>query len=61
MTKNIFKHLRLVCRHKKEVFRLCCRAGIPVQGILHDFSKFTPSEFWESVKYYNGKRSPLAA
>ena len=60
MFKNVFKHLCLICRHKREVFRLCCRAGIPLQGLLHDLSKFTPSEFFESVKYYNGQRSPLA-
>ena len=60
MIKNIWKHFSLVCRHKWEVFKLCCRAGIPLQGALHDMSKFTPSEFIESVKYYNGHRSPLA-
>lgn len=60
MFKNIFKHLHLVSKHKWNVFKLCCRAGIPLQGILHDLSKFSPAEFWESVKYYNGRRSPLA-
>lgn len=34
-------------------------AGIPLQGILHDLSKFSPVEFIESVKYYNGERSPI--
>ena len=57
---NIRKHFKLVCHHKWEVFKLCCRAGIPVQGLLHDMSKFSPVEFWESVKYYHGHRSPLA-
>ncbi len=60
MLTNFVKHLSLVCRHKWHVFLLCCRAGIPLQGITHDLSKFSPVEFWESVKYYNGKRSPLA-
>ena len=60
MLKNVWKHFNLVCHHKWEVFKLCCHAGIPVQGLLHDMSKFTPSEFFESVKYYNGHRSPLA-
>ena len=26
---------------------------------MHDLSKFSPTEFFESVRYYNGKRSPL--
>ncbi len=60
MLKKAWKHFILVCHHKCEVFILCCHAGIPVQGLLHDMSKFTPSEFFESVKYYNGHRSPLA-
>lgn len=60
MFRNFRKHLCLVCRHKWEVFKLCCRAGIPLRGLLHDLSKFTPSEFIESVKYYDGHRSPLA-
>ena len=58
--QNIWKHFCLVSRHKWEVFKLCCRAGIPLRGLLHDLSKFSPSEFIESVKYYNGHRSPLA-
>ena len=57
---NFFKHLILVLKHKWYVFRLCCMAGIPWRGLVHDLSKFTPVEFCESVKYFNGHRSPLA-
>jgi len=57
--KNVIKHLSLIIRHKWEVFKLCVRLGIPIRGILHDLSKFSPTEFIESVKYYNGKRSPI--
>ena len=32
---------------------------MPFRGLKHDMSKFSPIEFWESVKYYNGKRSPI--
>lgn len=60
MFSNIIKHFNLVSHHKWEVFKLCCRAGIPLQGLLHDLSKFSPAEFIESVRYYNGHRSPLA-
>lgn len=28
---------------------------------MHDLSKFSPIEFFESVKYYDGKRSPIEA
>ena len=35
--------------------------GLYWQGIMHDMSKFSPTEFWESVKYYQGTRSPINA
>ena len=58
---NFFKHLILVLKHKWHVFRLCCMAGIPWRGLVHDLSKFSPTEFFESVKYYSGTRSPIDA
>lgn len=63
MANNIvvrtFKHFDLITRHKWEVFKLACRAGIPWRGFMHDWSKYSPTEFWESVKFYNGRRSPI--
>ena len=56
---NIFKHISLVMNHKWVVFKLCCKIGIPWRGFMHDWSKFSPIEFWESVKYYDGHRSPI--
>lgn len=55
---NVFKHLKTICKHRHLVFIHCCKAGIPIQGLLHDLSKFYPTEFWTSVKYYQGYRSP---
>ena len=46
-------------RHKWVVFKLCCKIGIPWRGFLHDLSKFSPEEFWESVKYFDGHKSPI--
>lgn len=56
---NAYKHFKKVCIHKKWVFYYCRIAGIPIQGLLHDLSKFSPTEFFESVKYYQGDRSPI--
>ena len=53
-----FKHLRTVLRHRRAVFRHCVLAGIPWQGIKHDLSKFSPSEFIPSARHYDGTRSP---
>jgi len=38
--------------------KYCFKSGLYLQGILHDLSKFTPVEFFSSVKYFNGKKSP---
>ena len=53
-----FRHLATVCRHRRLVRRLCRRAGIGWQGLVHDLSKFSPTEFLAGAKYYQGTRSP---
>ncbi len=40
--------------------RNCFKAGIVWRGLLHDLSKYSPSEFWAGAKYYQGTRSPQA-
>ena len=56
---KFFKHLRTVLTHKKYVAKYCFMCGLYYQGIVHDLSKFNPIEFFESVKYYEGTRSPI--
>ena len=50
-----FKYFKTICIHKWYVFIECCKEGIIWQGIVHDMSKFSPSEFIASAKYYNGE------
>ena len=59
LLKNMARHFKTVMVHKYWVFYYCCMAGIPLRGIKHDMSKFSPTEFMESAKYYNGKISPI--
>ncbi len=60
MIKNFFKHLHTVNKHRWEVFKLSVKVGIPFRGLVHDLSKYSYTEFSESVKYYaDGKYSPL--
>ncbi len=56
---NFFKHLKTVLRHKYWVGYYCFKFGLYFQGIIHDMSKFSPVEFFESVKYYTGTYSPV--
>ena len=57
--KNFFGHLHVVNRHRFKVFCLCCKVGIPFQGLTHDLSKYSITEFWEGVKYFQGDYSPI--
>lgn len=59
MIKKIFGHIKTVTKHKWVVFKLCCKVGIPFRGLRHDLSKFSPTEFLESIQYYTGTHSPI--
>ena len=58
IANNCKGHLRIVLRHKKEVMINCFKCGLIIQGITHDLSKFSPSEFFPSVMNFQGDRSP---
>ena len=57
--RNIVKHFILITKHKWIVFKLCCKIGEPIRGLLHDMSKYSWTEFSESAKYYIGTHSPI--
>ncbi len=40
------------------VCRYCFRLGLYRQGLLHDLSKYSPTEFWKGARFYQGTRSP---
>lgn len=58
MLRKFWGHLKTIVCHKHKVFVHCCKAGIIKRGLLHDLSKFSPTEFIPGVKYYQGVRSP---
>lgn len=53
-----WSHFCTIAYHKKLVMQGCFRVGLYKQGILHDMSKYSPSEFFVGCKYYQGHRSP---
>ena len=58
--KKMFLHLNVVNKHRFKVFLLCCKANIPIRGLLHDLSKYTFEEFFETARYFGeGKFSPI--
>lgn len=54
-------HLVTITEHKLLVMKNCFKVGLYRQGLLHDLSKYSPSEFLTGVHYYQGTRSPNAA
>ncbi len=52
------KHFKTITKHRHKVISHCFKAGIPVQGLFHDLSKYSPAEFIPGAKYYIGTRSP---
>ena len=36
----------------------CFKIGLYKQGLTHDLSKYSPTEFLVGYKYYQGNRSP---
>lgn len=49
-------YLWYALRHRWFVFVECCKLHIPVLGILHDWSKFRPSEFVPyAIHFHSGK------
>lgn len=56
-----WKHFKTITYHKYLVMKGCFKVGLYKQGLLHDLSKYSPSEFLVGVKYYQGTRSPNAA
>ena len=52
------EHLRTINHHKKLVMEGCFKIGLYRQGLLHDLSKYTPTEFLVGCKYYQGNMSP---
>lgn len=55
---HIFKHFYTITHHRHLVLKNCIRLGIFWQGLVHDLSKYSPTEFFEGAKYYEGFRSP---
>ncbi|MCC8059540.1 MAG: DUF5662 family protein [Clostridiales bacterium] len=59
--KHAREHFRTITEHKLLVMKNCFRVGLYRQGLLHDLSKYSPTEFLTGVRYYQGTRSPNAA
>ena len=53
-----WKHLCTITKHRMLVASGCFKIGLYWQGLPHDLSKYSPTEFRNGIKYYQGTRSP---
>ena len=53
-----WEHFKTVMLHKRLVMEGCFKVGLYRQGLLHDMSKFGPTEFLVGARYWQGDRSP---
>ena len=56
---QIIKHFKTITKHKYLVGKYCFKLGLYWQGIIHDLSKYSFTEFYNGAKYYQGYRSPI--
>ena len=52
------KHFKTITKHRHAVIRHCFKCGIGFQGLFHDLSKYSFTEFIPGAKYYVGTKSP---
>ena len=53
-----FAHFKTITKHRFLVMKYCFRCGLYWQGLIHDLSKYSPTEFIPGVRFYDGTHSP---
>jgi len=56
-----WQHFKTITHHRWLVRGGCFRVGLIWQGLTHDLSKYSPTEFRNGAIYYQGTRSPNTA
>ncbi|MBR5636413.1 MAG: catalase [Pseudobutyrivibrio sp.] len=53
-----WEHFKTITHHRHLVMKGCFAVGLYKQGLLHDLSKYSWTEFSVGAKYYQGNKSP---
>lgn len=53
-----WEHFKTITKHRHVVIWHCFKAGIGLQGLFHDLSKYSLEEFLVGASHYQGNRSP---
>ena len=54
----IWKHFKTITNHRIKVMKYCFKIGLYYQGLTHDLSKYSWTEFSEGCRFFQGDRSP---
>ena len=54
-----WKHFTVITKHKWYVGMECFKIGLYWQGLTHDLSKYSLTEFFISAKHFQGSSSPI--
>lgn len=52
--RGAWGHFVTITKHRHMVIRHAFKAGIPLRGLLHDLSKYSPTEFIKGAEYFQG-------
>ncbi len=55
---HFWKHFCTVTKHRWAVRKHCFQVGLYWQGLTHDLSKYSWTEFRSGIKFFQGNRSP---
>ena len=58
---KVWQHFKTITWHRWLVRQGCFKVGLYWQGLTHDLSKYSPTEFFRGVHYFQGTRSPNTA
>ena len=53
-----WQHFKTITHHRWLVRKGCFQVGLYWQGLVHDLSKYSPTEFWVGARLWTGQRSP---
>ena len=56
-----WQHFKTITHHRWLVMIGCFKVGLYWQGLTHDLSKYSPTEFLIGARYFQGDKSPNAA
>lgn len=57
--RKYLKHFVVITKHKYYVMFECFKMGLYWQGLIHDLSKYSITEFKESARYFQGTGTPI--